>query len=1014
MQFCRELAPPGESASAVGALGGALGIARRLSQKLRHVLGCRSATPKRPLRTRAIAAFMAIVMAWHFKGSPIYSAWWEPAAPKRDSAKAPPSGQLDSIRFDDLLTEARDLLRSARSQVTRAPQSKLGTLPRLREVRDAIGEENLKVERHFAEVDSLVASRNLSSEVLARHQSLARSYRTKYVRLRAELDAVLAASQRSSLSIEEVDRALGFLDENTPPSPRPRLDPKHLPFRSLRAERPIEPGTGFAARPAAAPGGGGLGAGDEPTPDDLKETIEVRFTPEIRKLSEDLGRSPVKIFNWVRNNIEFVPTWGSIQGAQLCLETHLGNSFDTASLLIALLRVSGIPARYQSGTIDVPKAEALDWLGGFKDPGAAARFAASGGIPGAGTVERGGSIQAIRMEHAWVTAFIDYLPSRGAAACGEGDTWVPLDAGFKLHDATEGKDLAAVMGFDEAAIRQHIQEAVGSAGIGGTGVIPDPSFVNALVEASGQNLSRSFPGQQDFSSFIAQRHIRQVDQPVLSISLPYSVLAPSGERAEIPSGLRHGVEVTVLDEAGARLLSYAVSLPEIGRQELSLAYLPATDDDLQVIFAARDAGPFDPSSAKSLTALLDRLPVQLIRVRPAIKLDGVEVAGGLATPMARPQQLSVRFTAPTVSTPDTTLDLVAWGNCAIVLDPAGNASALLKSRAQLTEIQGASLSVQLSRINSLMGTAWFAFLDREVELYAAALGVAFARYPSLAFAFPDQTVTSVFGAPVKVRAERYTLDAARQLHVISALGGDAERERAFNLVVGMKSSILEGLVPPALLGLRPQFGLSTGGALTAAAAQGVPIHGIDAANVDTILPRIDDRFPLDRIADAARSGRVVVVPETLPQVDGVALVAYMTLDPDTGDGAYLVGRAFGGAVDCNAHPDPDGCRGWLSFADGFERLAVGVALGAFVAALILSVGALVAAVVDVGAGVVTIDLGALILIGLSLFSAISADHAYQEFRECQAKHKPNCAFKIVPVVVEMIIHQGLHSILLPH
>ncbi len=1010
MQWFREVLPTGEVAEAVGARCGLW----KLLQKLRYVLESRSPTPKRPLRTRAIAAFMAIATAWHFEGSPLYSAWWEPAAPKRDSAKAPASGQVDSIRFDDLLIEARDLLRSARSQATREPQSKLGALPRLREVRDAIGEENLKVERHFAEVDSLVASRSLSSEVQARNQTLARSYRTKYVRLRTELDAVLASSQRSSLSIEGVDRALGFLDENTPPSPHPRLDPKHLPFRSLRAERPIEPGTGFAVRSAAAPGGGGLGAGDEPTIDDLKETIEVQFTPEIRKLADDLGRSPIKIFNWVRNNIEFVPTWGSIQGAQLCLETRRGNAFDTASLLIALLRVSGIPARYQTGTIEVPKAEAMDWLGGFKDPAAAARFAASGGIPGAGTVEREGSVRAIRMEHVWVRAFVDYLPSRAAAACGEGDTWVPLDAGFKLHDVAGGKDLGVVMGFDDAAIRQHIQEAVGSAGIGGQGVVLDPGFVDALFEASGQNVSKSYPGLQDFSSLVAHRRIRQVNQPVLSISLPYSVLAPSGERAEIPSGLRHGVEVTVLDEAGARLLSYAVSLPEIGHQELSLAYLPATDDDLQVIFAARDAGPFDPSSAGSLTALLDRLPVQLIRVRPAIKLNGKEVSAGLATPMARPQQLSVRFTAPTISTPDTIVDLVAWGNCAMVLDPAGNASALFKSRAQLADLQGAGLSVQLSRINSLMGTAWFAFLDREAELYATALEVAFVRYPSLAFAFPDQSVTSVFGAPVKIQPGNYTLDAARQLQVIAAHGGDVERERAFSLVVGMKSSILEGVVPPALLGVNPRFGLSTGGALAAAAAQGVPIYGIDAANVDTILPRIDDRFPLDRIADAARSGRVVVVPETLPQVDGVALVAYMTLDPDTGDGAYLVGRAFGGEVDCNAHPDPDGCRGWLSFADGFERLAVGVALGAFVAALILSVGGLVAAVVGVGAGVVTIDLGALILIGLSLFSVIEADHAFQEFRQCQANNESNCAFKIVPVVVDMIIHQGLHSILLPH
>lgn len=81
----------------------------------------------------------------------------------------------------------------------------------------------------------------------------------------------------------------------------------------------------------------------------------MKFTPEIRQLADSLGKNPVKIFNWVRNNIDFVPTWGSIQGAELCLENRAGNAFDTASLLIALLRYSGTPARYQMGRLKSQK-----------------------------------------------------------------------------------------------------------------------------------------------------------------------------------------------------------------------------------------------------------------------------------------------------------------------------------------------------------------------------------------------------------------------------------------------------------------------------------------------------------------------------------------------------------------------------------------------------------------------------------------------------------------------------------
>jgi transglutaminase-like putative cysteine protease len=65
----------------------------------------------------------------------------------------------------------------------------------------------------------------------------------------------------------------------------------------------------------------------------------------------------------VRNSIEFIPSYGSIQGAAMTLSTRRGNAFDTASLEIALLRAAHIPARYAYGTIEVPVAQArLDRL----------------------------------------------------------------------------------------------------------------------------------------------------------------------------------------------------------------------------------------------------------------------------------------------------------------------------------------------------------------------------------------------------------------------------------------------------------------------------------------------------------------------------------------------------------------------------------------------------------------------------------------------------------------------------
>ena len=58
------------------------------------------------------------------------------------------------------------------------------------------------------------------------------------------------------------------------------------------------------------------------------------------------------------------------------LSFRQGNAFDIASLQIALLRASDIPARYVHGTIEVEAGAFRSWAGGFEDIGNATGFAA--------------------------------------------------------------------------------------------------------------------------------------------------------------------------------------------------------------------------------------------------------------------------------------------------------------------------------------------------------------------------------------------------------------------------------------------------------------------------------------------------------------------------------------------------------------------------------------------------------------------------------------------------------------
>lgn len=102
----------------------------------------------------------------------------------------------------------------------------------------------------------------------------------------------------------------------------------------------------------------------------LSPTLETQFNKELATLANELEYNPVKIYEWVYENIKFENYELSRKGALATFRTKRGNEWDQCSLLIALLRMSGIPARYilangkkyQSvpGVLDNPNTTDLD------------------------------------------------------------------------------------------------------------------------------------------------------------------------------------------------------------------------------------------------------------------------------------------------------------------------------------------------------------------------------------------------------------------------------------------------------------------------------------------------------------------------------------------------------------------------------------------------------------------------------------------------------------------------------
>src|SRR6185369_9118016 len=164
-----------------------------------------------------------------------------------------------------------------------------------------------------------------------------------------------------------------LLDVEVRNKPGHKFNPGTVPGQladKKKVREPLETAAGFQATTASTTIF--VAANDPPTGSDLEETPEVQLTTNITAQAQQLGNDPLAIRNWVYNNIDFVPSFGSTQSSQRTLLARRGNAFDTSSLLIALLRAAGTPARYVYGTVDLPVDKVRTWLGDLPDAGSAA------------------------------------------------------------------------------------------------------------------------------------------------------------------------------------------------------------------------------------------------------------------------------------------------------------------------------------------------------------------------------------------------------------------------------------------------------------------------------------------------------------------------------------------------------------------------------------------------------------------------------------------------------------------
>ncbi len=735
-----------------------------------------------------------------------------------------------------------------------------------------------------------------------------RQYASRVKTLSTHLSAITSAKGETELSTA-ITKACSWLDSVTPEEPYQPLGTE-LPNRIVDAKAG-PPVLGTAIAPAYVPDTPGAIPSTlpvTPTEADTTETVEVVFTPEIRSLAASLGNDPVRIYEYVRNTIDFEPYYGSRKGATETLLEGSGNDIDTASLLIALYRVSGIPARYVSGVVDIPIDDAMNWVG-VEVPTAAARLFASGGTPTT-TLMSGGKPKYLRIEHTWAEVHVDYEDYRGASGSGTGEKiWVPLDASVKRYVDPEP------VGFETSVIDVDAFTSVLASGAVETSSSMTKCDLNAARDALASataSLSASLEDTPTIEELLQARRIVRARAGVLPSSMPLCVNCVAGECASVPEGMQQRVSVSV--PGGA---VFTTPLSQVASQRITVSFRGATEADRDLVAA--------------YGSIAD-VPAYQVEVRPRVSVNGELVSEGDVVRLGEAIDVSLASLCPGW-TDAFTSQVTAGGVYSLVLDasritPDEFSTHVERYRTQSNAIQAiasggeANLDVDAlaGELFLCAGLMYFMQLDAAYQALSGPWGTVSTHLFSEGTVGTSVGTTSLLGLTAHVAPTGVSLDVRRDSRVVVSAKDDALSKAGYFATVGGIGSSLEGVMIGQVFGLE---GISTMRVLQIANNSSIPILSIDSGNA-ALIETLDypDSLKSDLRA-AVAEGDEIVIPKSAIDYYGYRGTGWIERDPDTGAAGYMIaGGLAGGQSTTNTAPSTMSMEnlGWAGLEAGLSQI----------------------------------------------------------------------------------------------
>ena len=771
---------------------------------------------------------------------------------------------------------------------------------------------------YFATTRAQLTDHQLDGSIIARHDQQVTDYTSLLQQLKNGLTAIRSANDDASYQ-QAVAAAADFMHSHSSKPKRAAFDPSHLAFgppkerarealtdaAAIRAALQLpdpQSGNQASAKPSTlarfvtpanvnskqAPVQAKVAAKHGARPSiaptaiqtlsaNLAPTEDVQITAAIQAKAAELGNNPLKIYQFVRNNVEYLPTYGSIEGSDYTLQTLRGNDIDEASLLIALLRAADIPAHYVYGTVQVPIEQVENWVGNVTDPIAALDLMGQGGIPTLGLAQ-GGVIKFAQIEHVWVEAQFGFSPSRGAVTT-PGSSWVPMDPSFKNYTYS-----APLVTPDMLPNADTLRNNIANSAVVSLDGYSATSFnTTALTDAMAffkQNLASNIQTQGGHPTLIdlfGQKTIVSENLPILAGSLPYRVVTYASRFDTLPSSLRLTAHIQLAqgstDSLGSTEFDFSTSLAALAQSSLMLS--------------ASGSSPAAQAAWDSFDGGTD-FPAYLISVTQALTLDGAVVATSGPATAGSSYVVSVAISGAGTSR-SVAFDVTAGDSIQLGFDTGGlNSSAAqgLLSRSDFGSEEGnLYLAAKSYWLTYGLLTQAMSRMHKTVDVRLPSVGL---------FSAPISIVYS-FGIPFRASYHSHQVDIKLNHSAVVAQNGNRSTTIAYVESAGLTASFLEGFVPEELFSKLLGYGSNTARLLQLANDNANPIHFITAANVSSQIALLSQSSDaMTDVANAIGAGYTVTMPRFAQTNHSWIGTGYAIRDNSTGSGDYRINGGLNG------------------------------------------------------------------------------------------------------------------------